>query len=371
MHVLAFEADPTQTEGIRHVVCDVVGARLTVATSLDHLLHALREETPDLVLLPALVSPSQENALVESLRSLPHAAHVETLLTPVLPPREPAAASQGWRRWTRRASSAPAMTAETEQFAGRVHWALERARDKRAHLLDAHRELLPTPEPSMALAPRDGDEADQLDAALFEPVIVESADLLVTRLVEPVVLAVEPAPVIEAAPSLLRLLEGSSDQRVTAPEDLELEDATSRLLRKLSQPEGRHADRRDRRQYRRFTARELPGLRSARIRSGPDVELVDVSAGGVLLETNARLQPESEALLELCGSARQAVVPFRVLRCQIAAIDGSPKYLGACVFKEPLDLDELTWASIDPSVLEPRVPALTLVPTRAAAKNAW
>jgi PilZ domain-containing protein len=370
MHVLAFEADPNQTEGIRHVVCDVVGARLTVATSLDHLLHALREETPDLVLLPALVSPSQENALFESLRSLPHASHVETLLTPVLPPREPAAASQGWRRWTRRAST-PAMTAETEQFAGRVHWALERAREKRAHALDACRELPPTPEPSMALARRDADAADQLDAALSEPVIVESADLLATRLVEPVVLAVEPVPVIEAAPSLLRLLEGSSDQRVTAPEDLELEDATSRLLKKLSHPETRQADRRDRRQYRRFTASELPGLRSARIRSGPDVELVDVSAGGILLETNARLQPESEALLELFGSARQVVVPFRVLRCQIAAIDGSPKYLGACVFKEPLDLDELTWASIDPSVLEPRVPALTLVQTRTVAKNAW
>ena len=368
MHVLAFEADPTQTEGIRHVVCDLVGARLTVATSLDHLLHALREETPDLVLLPALVSPSQENALVESLRSLPHASHVDTLLTPVLPPREPATAPQGWRRWTRRASSASALAAETEQFAGRVHWALERARDKRAHALDAHRELLPTPEPSMALARRDGDEADQLDAAMSEPVIVESADLLVTRLVEPVVLAVEPAPVIEAASSLLHLLEASSDQRVIAPEDLELEDATSRLLRRLSQPEARHADRR---QYRRFTARELPGFRSARIRSGPDVELVDVSAGGALLETNARLQPESEALLELFGSARKTVVPFRVLRCQIAAIDGSPKYLGACVFKEPLDLDELAWASIDPAVLEPRVPALTLVPARPAAKNAW
>src|SRR5262245_61535182 len=140
MNVLAFEGDPTQTEGIRHVVCDLVGARLTVATSLDQLLHALREKTPDLVLLPALVSPSQENALVDTLRSLPHASHVETILTPVLPPRERASAPQGWLRWTRRGASAPATPVETEEFAARVHWALERARDKRAHAIDAHHE---------------------------------------------------------------------------------------------------------------------------------------------------------------------------------------------------------------------------------------
>jgi hypothetical protein len=203
--------------------------------------------------------------------------------------------------------------------------------------------------------------------------LVESGpEPIVTRLVEPVVLTVEPAPVIRASSSLLSLLDDFSDQRVVAaPEDLELEDATSRLLKKLSRPET-PADARDRRQYRRFAASELPGLRSARIKFGPDVALVDVSAGGALLESNARLQPESEALLELFGSARQTVVPFRVLRCQIAAIDGSPKYLGACVFKEPLDLDELAWASAtEVAGLESRVPALTLVPARTTVRNAW
>jgi hypothetical protein len=371
MNVLAFEADDTQIEGIRHVVCDRVGARLTVATSFDHVLHALREDTPDLVLLPALVSPSQENALVESLRSLSHASHVQTLLTPVLPAREPAA-PQGWRRWTRRASAAPATAAETEEFAGRVHWALERAKDKRAHANDARHELLPPPEPPVDSALSAADAADECDGLLSESAVVESAtESLVTRLVEPVMLAVEQTPVVEASPSLLQLLDGYSDQRVAAPEDLELDDATSRLLRKLSRPEARHADPHDRRQYRRFTASELPGLRSARIKFGPDVALVDVSAGGVLLETNARLQPESEALLELFGSARQTIVPFRVLRCRIAALDGSPKYLGACAFKEPLDLDELAWASTEMSALDARVPALTLVPARIAVRNAW
>src|SRR5262252_452199 len=57
MNVLALETDAVQADAIRHVVCDLVGARLTVATSVEHVLHLLRTSVPDLVLLPALVSP--------------------------------------------------------------------------------------------------------------------------------------------------------------------------------------------------------------------------------------------------------------------------------------------------------------------------
>ena len=347
MNVLAFEADHTQTEGIRHVVCDLVGARLTVAASLDQLLYALRQATPDLVLLPALVSPSQESVLVEALRALPDAAHVETLITPVLPPRAAAAAPQGWRRWTsRHASTSPMTSAESGAFAERVHWALERAYERRAHatrddVRNEHEEPAPPAmEPPVDLAPA------------------------TTARVEPVMLALEIPSIVsaEAPSSLLQLLDNFVPAQVTGPEDLELADATSRLLKKLNRSEA------DRRQYRRFAARELPGLRSARIKFGPDVDLVDVSAGGALFETTSRLQPESEALLELVGSENQAVVPFRILRCQIAAIQGKPRYLGACVFKQPLDLDELAWAAAG-SVEASR--GLTLVPARAAVRNAW
>ena len=288
MNVLAFEADDTQTEAIRHVVCDHVGARLTVATSLEHLLHALRQETPDLVLLPALVSPSQENALVETLRSLPDASHVETLLTPVLPSRALASAPQGWRRWTsRRASGAPTTAAEVSAFAERVHWTLERARDKRAHApLGERYEPTPSLPPELPVTPEAPDlpsllapEAPDLpsllvpagpdaegDLVLPEPValVEEAANPVAARLVEPVMFTVEPvASTVEGPLSLLQLLEGFGEPRVTAPEDLELADATSRLLKKLNRRDAsvHRTDPGDRRQYRRFAARELPGLR--------------------------------------------------------------------------------------------------------------
>ncbi len=370
MNVLAFESDATQAEAIRHVVCNLVGARLTVATSIEQALHALRTSTPDLVLLPALVSPGQENALLEALRSLPHASHVESLITPVLPSRDERliVTPQGWRRWTsRRAAATQATSAESSAFAERVHWALERARERKAHNVPANDRHEAAVHEHVAPAMDAATDVQTVSVAVLDMSLDETPDSAEARLIEPVTMSFDAsAGRVEASPSLLHLLEGLNDQPVPDAQDLELADATSRLLKKLSQTSAS-----DRRQYRRFAASELPGLRSARIKFGPNVALLDVSAGGALLETDARLQPDSEALLELVSSAGEAVVPFRVVRCQITALNGSPRYLGACAFKEPLDLDDLAWAAEGPPALEARAPALTLVPPRVAVRNAW
>ena len=70
----------------------------------------------------------------------------------------------------------------------------------------------------------------------------------------------------------------------------------------------------DRRAHRRFSAAELSWLQVARIKNGPQVRLVDLSAGGVLLETDARMQRNADGLLELIGDSRESVCSFRVLR---------------------------------------------------------
>jgi hypothetical protein len=366
MKVLAFESDATQADAIRHVVCDLVGARLTVATSIEKVLHELRAFTPDLVLLPALVSPNQEAALLETLRSLPDASHIDTLITPVLPPRSTGSivAPPGWRRWTsRRATPAQPTSAEASAFAERVRWALERARERKKHHVSIEERpsvierqdaaVEPLVESAVEAAP------DEMRATL-ETVERETPE---TGLVELVTMSLETG-LVEAPSSLVELLANVADDPVRDPQELELADATSRLLKKLSQPSGG-----DRRQYRRFSARELPGLQAARIKSGPNVALVDVSAGGALLESDTQLQPESEALLELVGNSRHTVVPIRVVRCHLAALNGSPRYLGACAFKKPLDLDELAWTAA--TISETNGPGLTLVPARAVIRNAW
>jgi CheY-like chemotaxis protein len=97
----------------------------------------------------------------------------------------------------------------------------------------------------------------------------------------------------------------------------------------------------DRRVHRRIPAAELPWLQAARIKNGPQVRLVDLSEGGVLLEADTRMRRNSSGLLELVGSSRETVCSFRVLRWQPSPTDPASLYRGACAFTEPFDLDRL------------------------------
>lgn len=90
----------------------------------------------------------------------------------------------------------------------------------------------------------------------------------------------------------------------------------------------------DRREYARLTPAEL----SARFKYGEAVKLVDVSAGGALLETTRILKPDTDLVLEILDArtSKVAHVISRVLRSQVAGIDGVIRYRGACRFKRPL-----------------------------------
>lgn len=98
---------------------------------------------------------------------------------------------------------------------------------------------------------------------------------------------------------------------------------------------------RDRRAYPRLTPSELLWLREARLKYGPGVRLIDVSAGGVLVETHLPLRPESELMLELIGRRSETIVASQVIRCHVAGLTGGVIYRGACAFTRPLDLPEL------------------------------
>ena len=99
--------------------------------------------------------------------------------------------------------------------------------------------------------------------------------------------------------------------------------------------------RSDRRAHRRFAADELHGLRSARIKYGPSVRLVDCSVGGALIESEIPLKPESEAMLEVIGDSHRSTVPFRVVRCHVSTVESRVVYWGACAFTQPLKLADL------------------------------
>ncbi len=96
---------------------------------------------------------------------------------------------------------------------------------------------------------------------------------------------------------------------------------------------------RERRAHARQRDAELQWVRAARLSLGQGVSLVDLSAGGALLDSPVPLRPNSVLGLEIVGAGGFTVVQFRVLRCEVGGLQpGRTTYRGACEFTRILDL---------------------------------
>jgi hypothetical protein len=101
-------------------------------------------------------------------------------------------------------------------------------------------------------------------------------------------------------------------------------------------PERRRAPRRD--------AVDDHGIVSTRIRPGHDVALVNVSAGGALIETGRRLMPGAPIELQLATSQERAALRGRVVRCSVCRLQPADiSYRGAISFDRPVP-----WFAHDP-----------------------
>ena len=97
----------------------------------------------------------------------------------------------------------------------------------------------------------------------------------------------------------------------------------------------------ERRGHMRLGVDDIRWLRSARLKYGPDVRVLDISAGGILIETDSQLRPDANIVIELSGSTSSILVPSKVLRCRVASFADVMRYRGACSFKRPLEIPEL------------------------------
>jgi hypothetical protein len=82
--ILAIEPDPRQAAQIAAIARNRVGAELMLADTTVGALDIIGDRVPDLVLVPALLSPQDDAALAAALRVIAAAAHVRTLTIPVL-----------------------------------------------------------------------------------------------------------------------------------------------------------------------------------------------------------------------------------------------------------------------------------------------
>jgi hypothetical protein len=87
------------------------------------------------------------------------------------------------------------------------------------------------------------------------------------------------------------------------------------------------------------TPQRGPWLWVVRLPWGNDVELVNISRTGVLLETASRLTPGMILELQLNGMGQNRTVMARFVRSEVARDDGSALlYHAAAQFEEPLDM---------------------------------
>src|SRR4051812_50186501 len=74
--VLAIEPDRRQAAHLTAILRHQVNAELVIADTTERALDAIGNRVPDLVLVPALLSPQDDSALAAALRVIAAAAHV-------------------------------------------------------------------------------------------------------------------------------------------------------------------------------------------------------------------------------------------------------------------------------------------------------
>lgn len=83
----------------------------------------------------------------------------------------------------------------------------------------------------------------------------------------------------------------------------------------------------------------VPWLSGINLSWGPELQLVNISSTGVLVESGSKFTPGSTTNLFLTGPATNLVVPVRFVRSDVARIDGlGVRYHAAAAFAKELDL---------------------------------
>jgi hypothetical protein len=94
----------------------------------------------------------------------------------------------------------------------------------------------------------------------------------------------------------------------------------------------------ERRRSRRLDPQEA-SWQSARLRTGHPLTLLDIGAGGALVESRARLLPGKPVDLQLTGPELSLNLRAVVVRCSVCALDSDHgvRYRGALAFVDPIE----------------------------------
>ena len=104
------------------------------------------------------------------------------------------------------------------------------------------------------------------------------------------------------------------------------------ITRRKKEPES------NRRRWPRLNPKTLPFLKSVEFNQGMEAEIVNISRGGLLLETEARLRPDLKIMLKLVTTEGVLKMDGLILRSSIYSLKGIPRYRTAIAFKHPFNL---------------------------------
>jgi hypothetical protein len=125
----------------------------------------------------------------------------------------------------------------------------------------------------------------------------------------------------------------------------------------------------NRRAHRRLRREDLPGLSGARLASGAEIKLIDLSRGGAQFESDRRFLPNSTVSLRLVTTDSTFVVHGRVVRSRIVRLDGGGLgYNVAVAFNEPLQHLPADSAAPEPAALS--APAMDEIPAELGPTEA-
>jgi hypothetical protein len=275
--ILAIEADPQRRSVLAAFVREHVKADLVVVASVGAAIESIDRQTPDLIVAPTLLAPSEEAQLRAHMKQLHSAPYVQMVTLPALDmlvdaPRQETS-RRGFLPVFRRTPVSLGLQYDRNMVATQIADALERAREQR----------------------------------LEYAAMLAYSDAAAER--------------AAAATQLVRRVDLNAS-----------DDAIGRQLRETARDERRVALRMGR--------GEVPWLSGLKLSWGQELQLVNISSTGVLVETGSKLAPGSTTELHLSGPETSLVVPVRFIRSDVARIDGlGVRYHAAAAFAKEIDLD--------------------------------
>jgi hypothetical protein len=107
----------------------------------------------------------------------------------------------------------------------------------------------------------------------------------------------------------------------------------------------------ERRRWPRLKPSSVPFLKSVTLSQGAEVHALDISRGGMLIETEVGLRPGMKIFLRVVTSDAVVKLEGSVVRSSISSLTGIPKYQSAVAFEHPFHmLDDM---SEEPAALPP------------------